>query len=69
MMNRFQTLLVGAVQVEPYTWEWDFAQRPGVSYHIYRVYSAGDPRGVRITVVRDPARLVREHAIAMCLAI
>jgi len=50
-------------------WEWDFAQRPGVSYHIYRVYSAGDPRAVRITVVRDPARLVREHAISMCLAI
>jgi hypothetical protein len=52
-------------------WEWDFAQRPGVgsAYHVYRVYSAGDPARVRITVVRDPARLVREHAVSMCLAI
>ena len=36
---------------------------------MYRVYSAGDAGAVRITVVRDPARLVREHAIAMALAI
>ena len=35
-------------------WEWDFAQRPGVSYHVYRVYSAGDAGAVRITIVRDP---------------
>ena len=52
-------------------WEWDFAQRPGVgsAYHVYRVYSAGDPTKVRITVVKDPAKLVREHAISLCLAI
>ena len=58
-----------AFEVSP--WEWDFANRPGVgrSYHVYRVYGAGDPRSVRITVIRDPARLVREHAVSMCLAV
>ena len=52
-------------------WEWDFAQRPAVgeAYHVYRVYSAGDPDRVRITVVRDPAKLAREHAVSLCLAI
>ena len=52
-------------------WEWDFAQKPGVSksYHIYRVYGAGDVDKVRVEVVKDPARLVREHEVRMCLAI
>lgn len=56
-----------AFEVSP--WEWDFACKPGVEYHVYRVYSAGERGRTRITIVRNPAKLVREHAISMALAI
>ena len=56
-----------AFEVSP--WEWDFACRPGVEYHVYRVYSAGERGRTRVTIVRNPAKLVREHAISMALAI
>ena len=50
-------------------WEWDFATKPSVDYHIYRVFAAGDKSRVRVTVVRDPAKLVREHKVGMALVI
>ena len=56
-----------AFEVSP--WEWDFACRPGVDFRIYRVYAAGDRARVRVTVVKNPAKLVREHAVSLCLAI
>ena len=56
-----------AFEVSP--WEWDFACRPGVDFRIYRVYAAGDRARVRVTVVKNPAKLVREHAVALCLAV
>jgi hypothetical protein len=56
-----------AFEVSP--WEWDFAQRPGVDFRIYRVYSAGDRENVRVRVVKNPAKLVREKAVSLCLAV
>ena len=56
-----------AFEVSP--WEWDFACRPGVDFRIYRVYAAGDHARVRVTVVKNPAKRVREHAVSLCLAI
>ena len=56
-----------AFEISP--WEWDFATKPSVNYHIYRVYNAGDKERVRVHVVRDPAKLVREHRISMALVI
>lgn len=56
-----------AFEISP--WEWDFATKPSVNYHIYRVYNAGDRERVRVHVVRDPAKLVREHRISMALVI
>ena len=56
-----------AFEVSP--WEWDFACRPGVDFRIYRVYAAGDRARVRVTVVKNPAKRVREHAVSLCLAI
>jgi predicted Holliday junction resolvase-like endonuclease len=49
--------------------EWRFASRPGVDYRVYRVFSAGDSRNVSLTVIKDPARLVENRAVALCLAI
>ena len=56
-----------AFEISP--WEWDFATKPSVDYHIYRVYNAGDKKRVRVSVVRDPATLCREHKISMALVI
>ena len=56
-----------AFEISP--WEWDFATKPSVDYHIYRVYNAGDKKRVRVCVVRDPATLCREHKISMALVI
>lgn len=49
--------------------EWSFASRPGVDYRVFRVFSAGDKQNVRIVVVKDPAKMVQERGIALCLAI
>jgi len=50
-------------------WEWDFATKPSVDYHIYRVFNAGDKSRVHVKVVRNPAKLVREHKVGMALVI
>ena len=49
--------------------EWSFAMRPGINYQIYRVYGAGDPRDVSITILRDPVKAVREQRVGLCLCI
>lgn len=49
--------------------EWNFANRPGVDYRVFRVFGAGDRQNARLTVVKDPARMVNERGIALCLAI
>jgi len=56
-----------AFEISP--WEWDFATKPGVQYHIYRVYNAGDKSKVRVQLVRNPAAAVREHKVKMALVI
>jgi len=56
-----------AFEISP--WEWDFAVKPGVEYHIYRVFNAGNKEKVRVKVVRNPALLVREKKIGMALII
>jgi len=49
--------------------EWDFASRPGIHFHIYRVNAAAEPRNLSIQVLRDPVRAVREQRAGLCLAI
>lgn len=49
--------------------EWDFASRPGIHYHIYRVNGAADPRNLSIHILRDPVRAAREQRAGLCLAI
>ena len=56
-----------AFEISP--WEWDFATKPSVNYHIYRVYNAGDKSRVRMQIIRDPAKLVREHKVSMALVV
>ena len=56
-----------AFEISP--WEWDFAVKPGVEYHIYRVFNVGNKERVRVRVVRNPARLIREKKIGMALVI
>ncbi|GBG28150.1 Hypothetical Protein FCC1311_043732 [Hondaea fermentalgiana] len=52
--------------------EWDFfaGQRSAsINYEIFRVFSAGDPRSVRIAVICDPLKLLREQKVHLCLAV
>lgn len=52
--------------------EWDFFTGQGgahVNYDIYRVFNAGDPYRVRIAVIENPLRLLKEQKINLCLAI
>jgi hypothetical protein len=51
-------------------WEWEFAtKRPQVNYIIYRVFNAGDPKTVRIAIIRDVFRMITEGSLKLCLAI
>eukprot|EP00658_Telonema_sp_P-2_P003323 TRINITY_DN11225_c0_g1_i1.p1 TRINITY_DN11225_c0_g1~~TRINITY_DN11225_c0_g1_i1.p1 ORF type:complete len:342 (+),score=74.52 TRINITY_DN11225_c0_g1_i1:137-1162(+) len=49
--------------------EWDFASKPGVDYRVYRVYCAGSKDRVRVAVVDDLHRAVREGKAQLCLAV
>jgi hypothetical protein len=48
-----------------------FSQNRGesVNFDIYRVYSAGDPARVRIEVISNPLKLLKEQQIHLCIAI
>jgi hypothetical protein len=51
-------------------WEWEFAtKKPSVNYNIYRVFNAGDPKTVRIVVIKDVLRMITEGSIKLCIAI
>lgn len=52
--------------------EWEFFTRHGggeINYDIYRVYSAGNPQTVCISVIECPLKLIKEQKIHLCLAI
>ena len=51
-------------------WEWEFAtKKPSVNYNIYRVFNAGDPKKVRIVIIKDVLRMITEGSIKLCIAI
>jgi len=52
--------------------EWDFFTGRGagsINFDIYRVFNAGDARKVRIAVIQNPLRLLKEQRIHLCIAI
>jgi len=49
--------------------EWEFANKPGIKYHIYRVYNAGNPLQTRITIIHNVVKAVRERRAGLCLVI
>ena len=49
--------------------EFDFASQPGVHYHVYRVFGAGDPSRVRIVVIEDVVKALRERRARLCIAV
>ena len=50
--------------------EWAFlAAEPPVRYQIVRVSGAGDPRGVRLTVIDEPLQRVKDGELRLCMAI
>lgn len=50
--------------------EWAFASaEPALQYDIYRVYNAGDPNTVRITIVKDLYRQIKDQKVRLALVI
>lgn len=50
--------------------EWQFAAADSrVPYHIYRVFSAGDPQRVRLVIIEDIFRKVTEGRLKLCMAV
>jgi len=50
--------------------EWQFAAADSrVPYHVYRVFSAGDPQRVRLVIIEDIYRKVTEGRIKLCMAV
>jgi hypothetical protein len=53
--------------------EWDFAtRRVGsslVTYHVYRVYGAGNPSRVRVQVIEDILRSIEAKRVRLCLSV
>ena len=53
--------------------EWDFATRSVasslVNYHVYRVFSAGNPSRVRVKVVEDILGAIEAKRARLCLAV
>ena len=53
--------------------EWDFAtRRVGsslVSYHVYRVYGAGNPSRVRVQIIVDILRSIEAKRVRLCLSV
>lgn len=50
--------------------EWQFAAADSrVPYHIYRVFSAGDPQRVRLVIIEDVYRKVSEGRLKLCMAV
>ena len=50
--------------------EWAFmSSEPPVHYQIVRVSGAGDPCGVRITIIDDPLQKVKDGQLRLCMAV
>ena len=50
--------------------EWQFAAADSrVPYHVYRVFSAGDPQRVRLVIIEDIYRKVTEGRLKLCMAV
>lgn len=50
--------------------EWAFASaEPPLRYDIYRVYNAGDPNRVRITIVKDLYRQIKDQKVRLALVL
>lgn len=50
--------------------EWAFATAdPPLRYDLYRVYNAGDPNNVRITIVKDLYRQIKDQKVRLALVL
>jgi hypothetical protein len=50
--------------------EWAFASaEPALRYDVYRVYNAGDPTTVRISIVRDLYGKIKDQQVRLCLVV
>ena len=58
-------------EISPY--ELDFATtavaKRRINYHIYRVFGAGDPGRVRVTVIDDVTTALQERRAKLCMAV
>ena len=50
--------------------EWEFASGvPPIHFDVYRVFNAGDPKRVRIQIVKDLYKSVKEHSVRLCITL
>ena len=57
-----------ACEISPNEWAFATAEPP-LRYDLYRVYNAGDPGKVRITVVKDLYRQIQAQKVRLALVL